>query len=72
MLHAGVAVGDHRHIVLKERAAFGHNHHAELTRRLEHLLALIAPGLVVALDRKGPHGLHPAQVLSGVIQAIYP
>ena len=42
MLDARVPIGDHGHVVLKERAALGHDHHLELTSGLEDLLALVS------------------------------
>jgi hypothetical protein len=62
VLDPGVAVDDHRHVVVKQRAALGHHHHPELARRGEHLLALLATRLVVALDRERADRLEPAQV----------
>jgi hypothetical protein len=57
---ARVSVGDHGHVVLEQRTALRDHHHAELARRRDHLLALLAPGLVVTLHAKGAHRLQPA------------
>ena len=70
MLDAGVAVDDHVHVHLEQRAAFGHDHHLRLARGLEHLLALVAARLVVALDADRAGRLQPLQMGEGVVQAV--
>src|SRR5215831_10016700 len=44
-----MTIDDHIHVELKERCAFRYDHHVSLSRRLENLLALLAPRLVIAL-----------------------
>ncbi len=52
VLDRRVPVDDHRHVHLEERAALGHDHHADLARGRQDLLALLAARLVVALDAR--------------------
>ena len=70
VLDAGVAVEDHVHVVVERGAALGDDHHLQVAGRREDLLALIAAGLVVALDRDGASGLHPAEVAVRVVQRV--
>ena len=51
VLEAGVAVGDDRHVHVVQRAALGDDHQAGFARRGDDHLALLAPRLVVVLDR---------------------
>src|SRR2546429_307146 len=65
---AGVAVDDHGHVVLEERAALGDDHHAGLARGFDDLLALIAAGLVVALHTDGADRFHAPEVEERVVE----
>ena len=67
VLDSGVPVGDHRQVLVEQRAALGHDHQPLLARRLENHLARVATLLVVALDADGAGGLHPADVHHGVV-----
>ena len=70
MLDPGVAVHDHVHVVLEERAPLGDDEHLELARRGENLLSLVAPRLVVALDAERADRLHALQVRTCVVQLV--
>src|SRR5690606_1567237 len=70
VLDGGVAIHQHAHVGVVERAAFRHDHHAQFAGGLHDLLTLLAAGLVVALDAPGADGLHPAQVRTGVVYAV--
>uniref|UniRef100_A0A0N4Z2Z0 BON domain-containing protein n=1 Tax=Parastrongyloides trichosuri TaxID=131310 RepID=A0A0N4Z2Z0_PARTI len=70
VLDGGVAVDQHAHVGVVQRAAFRHDHHAQFAGSLHDLLALVAAGLVVALDAPGADGLHPAQVRARVVQVV--
>ena len=70
MFDAGVAVDDHRHVVLEQRTALGDDHHLEFASAGDELLALIAARLVVTLDAERADRLHPAQVASRVVEAV--
>ena len=70
VLDGRVPVHDHRHVVLEERSALGHDHDADLARGREDLLALVAARLVVALDRDRAGRLHAAQVRARVVERV--
>ena len=70
MLDARMPVNDHVQIPLQGGAPFGVDHHAQLPGRLQYLLPLVPPWLIVRLDRKAAERLDPAQMGAGVIQRI--
>ena len=70
VLDAGVAVLDHRLVVIEQRAALGHDHHPQLARRLEDHLPRVAPLLVVALHAEGAGRLHPPHVHQRVVVGV--
>ena len=70
VLDPGVAIDHHVHIVLKQRAAFGHHHHIGLARGFNDLLALIATRLVIAFHRRRTGRFHALQMRQGIIETI--
>src|SRR5688572_7378218 len=53
VLDRGMAVEYHTHIMIEMRAALGNYFHSQFPCRNDHLLALVAPRLIVALHGKG-------------------
>ena len=70
VLDAGMAVLNHRLVVVEQRAAFGDHQHLQLAGRLEDHLARVAPFLVVALDAEGAGRLHPPQVHQRIVVGV--
>ena len=70
MLDAGVAVGDHVHVHVKERAALGDHHHAFTGEPLRDLLTLFAARLVVVLHADRTLGLQTPHVSERVIEGV--
>ena len=67
---AGMTVDDLGQILLQPHAAFGHHEHAQFACCLEHLLALVAPQVVVTLDRDRTLFLLAPDVEQRVVVAI--
>src|SRR5690554_4049726 len=51
-----MAVHNHAHVMEKGGSSFGHHVDLLLAGRLDHLLSLVATGLIVAFDRTGAKG----------------
>ena len=60
----------HGHVVVDEGPSLRHDHHLQISARLDDHLASVAPALVVALYAEGAHGLHPGQVTFGVVVVV--
>src|SRR3990172_10557092 len=70
MFDARVSVEHHRQVQKEGRTTFRYDQHVERTRRLDDLLALIAPRLVVALDGKRADGLESPKMRHCVVEIV--